>query len=49
MKDLQSYCGADLLCYRSLKDSTYTRVRLAFSLACAVHIGFLITCCKALI
>ena len=57
---LQNYCGADLLCCGSLKGSrfcaealqragTYKPVRLAFLLACALHIGLLMTFCKSLI
>ena len=45
----QNYCGADLLCCRSLGDSTYIRIRLVPSLSCAVHIGLLMTFCKRII
>ena len=40
---LKNYCGAGLLCCRSLKSSTYFRVRLAFSIAYAVHPSLLMT------
>ena len=38
----------DALRCLSLDDSTYNPVRLAFSLACALHIGLLMTFCKSL-
>ncbi len=43
-----NYCGTGLLCCRSLESSTYMRVRLASSLACAVHPGLLMTFRKSL-
>jgi hypothetical protein len=43
MSLMLNYCGAGLLCCRSLEDSTYNHVRLALYLACALHIGFLMT------
>jgi hypothetical protein len=38
------YCGAGLRCCRSLKSSAYNPVRLAFSLACALHPGLFRPC-----
>lgn len=49
MSLVQTYCGADLLCYHSFEGLTYEQVRFVFSLACAVHIGFLVTLCRRLI
>jgi len=47
---LKNYCGSDLRCCRSLKSSTYSEYASAFSfaetsfpLACALHIGLLVT------
>ncbi|HTP67124.1 MAG TPA: hypothetical protein VMJ66_17160, partial [Geobacteraceae bacterium] len=42
-RSMKNYCGAGLRCCRSLKSSTYSYVRLAFSLACALHPGLLMT------
>lgn len=40
---LQNYCGGGLLRCRSLESSTYFDVRLAFSLAYALHPALLMT------
>jgi hypothetical protein len=40
---LKIYCGAGLRRCRPLKNSTYRGVRLAFSLACALHTSLLTT------